>query len=94
MSKVLISFRHLLLVLILIVMVVSSAISVVYAKYSSRKYFVELEQVRKQKDAEDMKWSNLQLEISTQATQSRVTRLAHNLNMKSPAGNERVVIKE
>jgi cell division protein FtsL len=87
------SLRHLVLLMVLISAVIASAISVVYAKYSSRKHFIELEQVRKQRDMEDMIWSKLQLEISTQATQNRVTRLAKKLDMHSPNSNEVIVVK-
>jgi cell division protein FtsL len=83
-----------LLLLFLLVAVTLTATGVVYAKYASRKYFVELQSLRKERDAIDVEWGRLQLEQSTWATHGRVERLARErLNMRIPEAREILVIR-
>ena len=73
--------------------VLASGIAVVYAKYASRKYFVELQTLRAERDAIDVEWKRLQLEQSTWATHGRVERIARSkLDMHTPVASEVVVI--
>ncbi len=82
------------LVVILFLAVVISATGVVYAKYASRKQFVELESLRTKRDAVDVEWGKLQLEQSTWATHGRVERIAREkLNMRIPLVGEVKVIR-
>ncbi|MET0104808.1 MAG: cell division protein FtsL [Sedimenticola sp.] len=82
------------LLVILAVTVLVSATGVVYAKYSSRKYFVELQLLRAERDAVDVEWGRLQLEQSTWATHGRVERLARKkLKMHIPSSSEVMVIR-
>ncbi len=82
-----------LLVLFLSLAVSGSAVAVVYAKYASRKAFVELQQLRGQRDQADVEWGRLQLEQSTWATHGRVERIAREkLEMHIPETNEIVMI--
>ena len=86
--------QEFLLVVILAVAVVVSATGVVYAKYASRKQFVELESLRTKSDAVDVEWGRLQLEQSTWATHGRVERIAREkLNMRIPLVEEVKVIR-
>lgn len=82
-------------VLILLALVLlATATGVVYAKYASRKYFVELQQLRAEHDALDVEWGRLQLELSTWATHSRIERVARKqLKMHIPTANEVMVIR-
>jgi cell division protein FtsL len=74
-------------------LVVASALAVVDAEYRSRALFVELEQLRKERDRLDLEWRNLRLEMSTWANQGRVEQLARErLGMRSPAPLDVVVI--
>ena len=83
-----------LLLLFLLVAVTLTATGVVYAKYASRKYFVELQSLRSERDAIDVEWGRLQLEQSTWATHGRVERLARErLNMRIPEAREILVIR-
>ena len=83
-----------LLLLFLLVAVTLTATGVVYAKYASRKYFVELQSLRNERDAIDVEWGRLQLEQSTWATHGRVERLARErLNMRIPEAREILVIR-
>ena len=86
--------RNMILVIMLGLAVVISATSVVYAKYASRKHFVELESLRAKRDAVDVEWGRLQLEQSTWATHGRVERIAREkLNMRIPLVDEVKVIR-
>jgi cell division protein FtsL len=81
-------------VVVLGMAVVISATGVVYAKYASRSQFVELESLRKKRDAVDVEWGKLQLEQSTWATHGRVERIAREkLNMRIPLVEEVKVIR-
>jgi len=88
------SLSRLLAVAVLGVAVLLTSIGVVHAKYSSRKYFVELQKLRLQQDELDVEWGRLQLEQSTWATQHRVERIARGkLNMHIPSAEEVTVIR-
>lgn len=74
--------------------VVSSALALVYAKYESRKLFIELQSLQSKRDAMNIEWGRLQLEQSTWATHSRVERLARDrLGMVSPSPNQVVIVR-
>lgn len=71
-----------------------SATGVVYAKYASRKQFLELESIRTKRDAMEVEWGRLQLEQSTWATHGRVEKIARErLDMRIPAVEEVKVIR-
>lgn len=73
--------------------VLASAVGVVYSKYASRKYFVELQALRAERDAVEVEWGRLRLEQNTWATHGRIERLARNkLEMHIPSPSEVVVI--
>jgi cell division protein FtsL len=63
-------------VLILLVLLLVSALAVVYAKHQGRKLFVELQALREARDSMDIEWGQLQLEQSTLTTQGQVERAA------------------
>ena len=74
--------------------VLLSGVGVVYAKYLSRKYFVELELLRKEWEQIEIDWGRLQLEQSTLTTHSRVEKTARGrLDMYIPSPQEVIVIK-
>jgi cell division protein FtsL len=77
----------------LLLAVLASGIGVVYAKYVSRKHFVELQALLTERDAVDIEWGRLQLEQSTWGTHGRVERLARKqLDMRMPTADEVVII--
>lgn len=85
---------HLVMLVLLVLMVIGSAISVVYAKYSSRQLFVNLQSKNRERDRIDMDWGKLQLEYGTWGAPRRVESLAHDdLKMRLPRAEEVVVIK-
>jgi cell division protein FtsL len=86
--------RRLLTISLLLLMVLASATAVVYAKYASRKHFVELEQLRSERDAVEVEWGRLQLEQGAWATHGRVERVARKrLQMRMPSSSEVLVVR-
>ena len=79
--------------ILLSLLVLASAIGVVYAKYLSRKLFVELDGLREQRDAQDVEWGQLQLEQSTLGANGRIEQLAvQRLGMRQPRPDEVFVL--
>lgn len=79
---------------LLLISVLISGIGVAYAKYMSRKHFVELESLRAERERIDIEWGRLQLEQSSYATHGRVEKTARSrLGMRIPTADEVVVIK-
>lgn len=77
----------------LAVAVVGSGVGAVYAKFMSRSLFVELQQVRVERDRLDMEWGRLQLELATRGSLGRVMRIAEKrLDMRPPAAENIVVV--
>ena len=85
---------HLTMLILLVLVVIGSAISVVYAKYSSRQLFVNLQSQDRERDRIDMDWGKLQLEYGTWGAPRRVETMAHDdLKMRLPRAEEVIVIK-
>lgn len=73
------------LVVSLAVAVLASSLGVVYTKHQSRKLFVELDTLKKERDEINVEWGRLQLEQSTLATHGRIEGAAKKrLNMETP----------
>ena len=62
-------------ILLLVLTVLVSAVSVVKTQHVSRKVFMEIEQLKKERDLLNEEWSRLQLEQSTWALDERVERM-------------------
>ena len=62
-------------ILLLVFIVLVSAVSVVQTQHVSRKVFMEIEQLKKERDLLNEDWSRLQLEQSTWALDERVERM-------------------
>ncbi len=81
--------------LILTTLVFVSAVEVVYALHQTRKLFVEIQDLEKERNMLDEEWGRLQLEQSTWATDDRVESLARDeLKMKTPEMKEIILIKQ
>lgn len=79
---------------LLSLLVLGSALGVVYAKHQSRKLFVELTELQQARDAMNVEWGQLQLELSTWATQGRIEQAARQrLHMKNVKFDEVVIIR-
>jgi cell division protein FtsL len=61
---------------VLVVVAVISALGVVYAKHQSRKLFVELNALEKERDRLNVEWGQLQLELNTWAAHGRIENKA------------------
>ncbi len=78
----------------LLLIVIASALGVVYSKHVSRKLFVQLQGLEKERDRMNIEWGKMQLEQSTWATHARIERLARKkLEMTIPDAKNVVIIR-
>jgi cell division protein FtsL len=84
-----------LLVAVLALAVLVSAVAVIEAKHESRKRFVALQALEKERDRMNVEWGRLQLEQGTWATHSRVENIANKrLHMVIPEMESVVIVKK
>jgi len=77
------------------ILVMVSAVSVVYSRHESRKLFVELQGQQELRDAMNIEWGKLQIEQSTWATHSRVaSKATTQLGMVVPKIEDVRIIKK
>lgn len=70
------------------------AMALVYTKHESRKLFVELEALTKERDQLNIEWGQLQIEQSTWATHGRIEQVATNeLSLVRPGPDDVYVIE-
>lgn len=82
------------LVMSLTLLVLASAIGVIYSKHESRKLFVELDTLKKERDQMNVEWGRLQLEQSTLATHGRIeTTAKKRLNMVTPEYEQVLIVR-
>jgi cell division protein FtsL len=80
---------------VLLLLVVASALGVIYSSYISRQLFSELQQGKRQAMRLEENWGRLLLEQSTWAAHARIERLAKSeLNMIVPEPASIVVVKQ
>lgn len=78
----------------LFLLVVISAMSLVYAKHLKRILYAQLETLQLEKDHYHIEWSQLLLERGTLASDARVEQLARSqLKMQYPRKEEIIVIQ-
>ena len=78
----------------LVASVLATSIGVVYAKHQSRKVFIELNKLHAERDALNVEWGQLQLELSTLATHGRVEQIAREkLKMITPEYEQVLIVK-
>ena len=86
--------RILLVATLVFMLVLASAIMLVYTKHQSRKLFVELQQLKYEVDALNTEWGQLQLEQSAWSGHGRIESVARTrLSMVMPESDEVVFIK-
>lgn len=74
---------------------IASGIATVYAKYLTRIHFVQLQELRNQRDTLDVEWNRLRLEEAALSTHVRVERKARDeLGMYSPRIDDVLLIEE
>lgn len=80
-------------ILLLVFTVLVSAVSVVQTQHVSRKVFMEIEQLKKERDLLNEDWSRLQLEQSTWALDERVERMVkEEMSMRVPDNDSLVFL--
>ena len=79
---------------VLVILVMASAISVVYSKHLNRKLFVELQQLNKSVDELNVEWGRLQLEEGAWSDHGRLEKIARKeLKMLLPGVDSVVYLK-
>lgn len=84
--------KSMLLIGLILPLVLGTALGVVYAKHQSRKLFVQLNELQQQRDAMNVEWGQLQLELSTWATNGRIEQIAHQRLRMTNVDFDQVVI--
>jgi len=80
--------------IILLLILVMSAIGVIYSKHHNRMLYVELRGLQTTRDDLNVDWDRLQIEQSTWATHARVEGAARKrLAMRNVDYNEVIVVK-
>ena len=81
--------------ILLVLLVMISAVAVIYAKHTNRMLYVELRNLEQQRDELNVDWGRLQLEQSTWATHGRVEGVARTkLGMRTLDYGEVVIVKQ
>lgn len=89
------SWNRVNLIGLLILVVACSGIGVVYAKYATRRHFIELQHLQSEREQLDVEWGRLQLEESALATYPIIEKTAREqLGMQIPRIDEVVLIKQ
>ena len=82
------------LLVLLGLVVLASAIGVVFSTHESRKQFVALQALQKERDEMNIQWGRLQLEQSTWATHARIEQVASDkLEMIIPPAGAVVIVR-
>ena len=80
-------------ILSLVFTVLVSAVAVVQTQHASRKVFMEIEQLKKDRDLLNEEWGRLQLEQSTRALDERVERMVkEEMDMRVPDNGSMVFL--
>jgi cell division protein FtsL len=82
------------LMMVAVIVVLSSALALVYAKHNNRNLFIELQELQAKRDDLNVEWGRLQLEQSTFATHSYIEETARrDLQMILPSQDKTVMVK-
>jgi cell division protein FtsL len=81
-------------IIVLLIMLMSSALAVIYSKNYSRSIFIDIERHERALDQYEVEWGQMQLELSTLAEQNRVERIAkERLKLVMPPRESIIYIK-
>ncbi len=79
---------------ILLILILISALAVVYITHQSRQMIAQQEQLFIERDQLDIEWRNQILEENSLAEHSRVERFAEEeINMKRPSAKNEIVVQ-
>ncbi|MGR9114170.1 MAG: cell division protein FtsL [Gammaproteobacteria bacterium] len=71
-----------------------SAMAVIYSKYRSRLLFIEIQKQERELDRYEVEWGQLQLELTTLAEENRIEQLARDkLKLKMPQRDKIIYLK-
>ncbi len=78
---------------LLITAALASAVAVVEVRHRTRRAFVQLQALERERDRLQVEWGRLQLELGAWGTQDRVLRIARErLGMRTPTLADTVVV--
>ncbi|MDP3878086.1 MAG: cell division protein FtsL [Methylobacter sp.] len=78
----------------LVLVLLISALAVIYSKYHSRLIFIEIQKQERALDQYEVEWGQLQLELTTLAEQNRVEQVARGqLKLVMPVREKIIYIK-
>lgn len=78
----------------LLLLLLVSAMAVIYSKYQSRLLFVEIQQQERELDRYEVVWGQLQLELTTLAEENRVEQIARDkLKLVMPRRDKIIYLK-
>ncbi len=78
----------------MILVLLVSALTVIYSKYQSRLIFIEIQKQERALDQYEVEWGQLQLELTTLAEQNRVEQVAREqLKLVMPLREKIIYIK-
>ncbi len=79
---------------LLLVVTVMTAMAATYARHQSRKLFVDLQSLESTRDAMNVEWGQLQLELSTHTTHGKVEAAARKrLGMQIPTPQQITILR-
>jgi cell division protein FtsL len=79
---------------LLLLAVLASAISAIYARHASRTLFIELQSLVDGRDRLNIEWGRLQIEQSTWASPARIEQMATSrLGMRVPDPSQVVIVQ-
>jgi cell division protein FtsL len=82
------------LVVVLGVVLLITALAVIYSKYYSRLIFIEIQKQERELDQREVEWGQTQLELTTFAEQNRVEQVAREkLKLVLPLHEQTIYIK-
>ena len=82
------------LLIILAVLVLLSALAVIYSKYYARQLFLDIQQQEKALEQYEMQWGQMQLELTMLADQNRVEVIAREqLKLITPLRERSIYLK-
>jgi len=80
-------------VMVLALLVVMSALAIVYVKYDSRLKFNQLQRAFSEQDRLGVEWSRLQLEQNTWSSSSRIEKIAHStMQLQAPTPEQIIYV--
>jgi len=78
----------------LLMLLLGSAMGVIYSKYRSRLLFVEIQKQERELDRYEVEWGQLQLELTTLAEENRVEQIAREkLKLVMPQRDKIIYLK-